>query len=732
MLNKFCLFILLCLVVSIVYIFTAKLYKFEVNADILLNTSETIHNPEDFKLYYTLSHKNKSFSEKYSLYADFNYENNEFLNFKITKLRFKNRMKTIRLDFAGIHKNYTLRSFKVNGIALKLEKFDYHNLTATVTGTNQLSLTVTGDEPYMYQNLDVKPEVDCRCLSVLLYYLLSVAALYIVIVFGLMRFVVNRYTFIFIPPVIFLFIFIYTNHLDLLLPFVIEWLVCILIIDMFGRTKISRLFLSVLILTVYGCQAASLVNSGNYILVLTLENLSEYRSVGGDVIRLSLTILVLFLLISFYVPSLNFARKLSWFRWIMLPILCCTVAVLNICEYKSPFYDSIKIFVTFSKLKFISFDQGIMEEQKLLYGKNSIVFDKQPLKGGVDLKNKNLIVVFTEGLSSNLLGMNNGFEDLTPNIDAFARKSLYLENYFNHTAATFRGIRGQLISSFQMTGGYHQDNSGIGQMSKEELQKRYESTVIGMPQILKDNGYHSYFVVSHKSDHNLVYLLQTLFFDKVYSADDYDNNTSGGQLSDQQVFSFVNDLLDSGVLQEPFFLGVYQEGTHLGLDSPDKKYKDGKNILLNTVTNFDDALSKLLRKFDEFDFARKNAIVITADHATYPSSLYKSTVDSNASFFINRIPFILYTYGISPGMLDVKGQNSLAFAPTVLHLLGITDGYNYFLGCSVFDSECNSDFKFVETIYPEIWVSDNAELKQCRDSILEKRLTRLYHLTDRL
>lgn len=93
------------------YIFTAKLYKFEVNADILLNTSETIHNPEDFKLYYTLSHKNKSFSEKYSLLADFNSENNEFLNFKITKLRFKNRMKTIRLDFAGIHKNYTLRSF---------------------------------------------------------------------------------------------------------------------------------------------------------------------------------------------------------------------------------------------------------------------------------------------------------------------------------------------------------------------------------------------------------------------------------------------------------------------------------------------------------------------------------------------------------------------------------------------------------------------------------------------
>ena len=734
MLKKTLIFILLCFVVSLVYFFTAKLYKIEINADIVIDKSETIQNPKDFKLYYALRHKNDSFNEKYSTYADVKSENNQILSFEISKLRSKNKMTSLRLDFDEIHKKYTLRGISVNGNALALEKFHSHNVDLTVLQPNGLELTVTGDDPYIYIYNDIKekPVIDQSELSVLWCFLLVSAVVYFVLVSGLMRWLVNKYTFILLVPGIFLFVFIYTNRWDLLLPFAVEWMFCVLLLELLGRAKLSRLFLSVIILAVYGCQIASLVSSGNYVVVLTLENLSEYNSVGMDVIRLSFAILALFLLIAIYVPLLNFCRNLGRYRWLILLGLGCFVAVFNLCDYKSPFYDNIKTCITFAKLKFVSYDQGIMEEQKLLYGKNNIVFDKSPLNGGLDLKNKNVIVVFTEGFSANLLSMNNGLENLTPNIDAFAKKSLYLENYFNHTAATFRGIRGQLTSSFQMTGGYYNDNSGIGQVSKEELNKRYESTVVGIPQLLKDNGYHSYFVVSHKSDHNLVYMLQTLSFDKVYAADNYAKNTSGEQLSDQQVFSFVNELLESGELKEPFFLGIYQEGTHLGVDSPDKKYRNGDNILLNAVNNYDDALSKLLRKFEDLDFARKNAIVITADHATYPSSQYVSTVDQNALYFVNRVPFILYTYGISPRVLDVKGQNSLALAPTLLHLLGITEGYNYFLGCSVFDSRCNSDFKFVEAIYPDIWLSDNAELKKCHDSKLDRQLSRLYNLTDRL
>lgn len=48
---------------------------------------------------------------------------------------------------------------------------------------------------------------------------------------------------------------------------------------------------------------------------------------------------------------------------------------------------------------------------------------------------KNILVIFIEGMSSLVIS-----KELTPNLYEFRKKSISFNNYYNHTAATFRGL----------------------------------------------------------------------------------------------------------------------------------------------------------------------------------------------------------------------------------------------------------------------------------------------------
>ncbi|MDO2326599.1 LTA synthase family protein, partial [Escherichia coli] len=96
--------------------------------------------------------------------------------------------------------------------------------------------------------------------------------------------------------------------------------------------------------------------------------------------------------------------------------------------------------------------------------------------------------------------------------------SISFNNYYNHTAATFRGLRGQLTSSYQMTGGYYKDNSGLGQASKVEIEHKLNTYnyITKLPIILEENGYHTYFQASNSIDAPLSLMLSTLKFNYIY------------------------------------------------------------------------------------------------------------------------------------------------------------------------------------------------------------------------
>jgi hypothetical protein len=69
-------------------------------------------------------------------------------------------------------------------------------------------------------------------------------------------------------------------------------------------------------------------------------------------------------------------------------------------------------------------------------------------------KKPNIIIIFTEGFSAEVLDVYNNLDlNLTPNLNKLYERSLVFNNYYNHTAATYRGLRGQMISGYQFLDG---------------------------------------------------------------------------------------------------------------------------------------------------------------------------------------------------------------------------------------------------------------------------------------
>ena len=324
------------------------------------------------------------------------------------------------------------------------------------------------------------------------------------------------------------------------------------------------------------------------------------------------------------------------------------------------------------------------------YGKQDIYDNHQEV---LDFRNKNIIVIFAEGFSTEWIDKYNVYKGLTPNITRFLEQSLVFDNYYNHTAATFRGLRGQLTSSYQLHGGYYDAHNGFAQISRTEIYNQLKNTLISLPDILKDQGYHTYFLSAHSKNFQLNWMLETLGFDRVYGAEDFHDLEES--LTDQEIFEALSEIVLKKNFSSPYFIGVYNVGTHFGQDSPNVKWKDGRNILLNSIHNFDDAFGRFLEKMQK---QKDLVIILTADHAAYPSSLYNRTFSTRRQYFLDKIPLIIWYSGIRPNTIDAKGRNSLDLAPTVLNALHINSAFNYFLGCSLFDEYCPNVFEHITCI----------------------------------
>ena len=320
-----------------------------------------------------------------------------------------------------------------------------------------------------------------------------------------------------------------------------------------------------------------------------------------------------------------------------------------------------------------------------------------PSRPGEDRKIPNVIVFFSEGISARSIGSyGSPFSDLTPNIDKMAEESMIVSRYYNHTAATYRGLHGQLASIFPYyggRGGWHSDNPEASGRSYLSLADLFDQA-----------GYETIFLDSHHQDHpsQVDRMMNELGFTTVISGDRLAEEFLGGNspigdmaYSDHQYISGVIGFLKQRSAQrhsQPFFLSLYNFGTHAFMTSPKDgvSYKNNRNSALRSIHNFDHAFGRLWSYFRNSPYSKNTIFIFTADHCRYHERSFVKAFESPdyQQLFVDRIPLIIYDPSrLLPPTYDAENSSSLDFAPTIAHYLGLENRANPFMGKSIFERD---------------------------------------------
>ncbi|RUM70373.1 MAG: hypothetical protein DSZ08_04835, partial [Sulfurovum sp.] len=251
------------------------------------------------------------------------------------------------------------------------------------------------------------------------------------------------------------------------------------------------------------------------------------------------------------------------------------------------------------------------------------------------IQKPNIIVIFTEGLSARTTSVySDKYKNLTPHLKDFSENphTTVVKNYYNHTAATYRGLHGQICSTYPWLG------SGKNWLENDLLNLstlHYKC----FPHILQHNGYETIFLNMHYKDSSgNDEMVANFGFDTILSGETLSNTYLGGidkirghYLSDHQAYTVLTKYLkekEKTPKKQPFLLMTYTIETHafVDIERDGVAYGDGKNNVLNTIYNMDDAFGQFWDYFKHSKFAKNTMIVFTSDHAHYYGKEYIRTM----------------------------------------------------------------------------------------------------------
>jgi len=314
----------------------------------------------------------------------------------------------------------------------------------------------------------------------------------------------------------------------------------------------------------------------------------------------------------------------------------------------------------------------------------------------------NIIVIFSEGISARIIQpYNNQYLNLSPNIADFARSAMRVDNYFNHTFATYRGLLGQLCSIFPIHAG--------GKISGK-------TDYYCLGNLFNEDDYETYFLFSQqKGNTKLDEVLAKTNIDHILAQEDLRHLYLADEpkmrplaLSDQQFFkAFIEHLrgLESEQKagnERAFFVGLYNIETHAyyHMSEDGVTYKEQDSYVLDTIHNFDNAFGKFWQYFKQSGLFENTIVVLTSDHAHFQGTDFVSLIKQQSDYkpyFVDRIPLLIYHPSMElPTDFDAKHASSLDFAPTIAHLMKLENRSNSFLGRSIFERVTNEGLAYGE------------------------------------
>ena len=477
------------------------------------------------------------------------------------------------------------------------------------------------------------------------------------------------------------------------------------------KWKIPGNIVSGLLLLLYNAQMLVLLFGGTFISQSMITNLDSLEDLGGKTFIYG-TGVVLVLGISL-LPSRYVAVKHATWSGILSGVLAVELVFTLVCGNSfSPFYayNLLRNDLSETRRLAASIDNTEEDMTRHFWDYANYNFRNKP----ADLPEKpNVVIIFTEGLSQNIV---EDERNIMPNVAEMEKKSLFFENYFNHTFPTYKGLIGQLYSGYQ-------------------LMNFDENTLVSLEEAFRKAGYHTSFINTEPRNLNFAGYLESLGFDEIVTNMDMKGEGLGESLTDKQAYEVLfNKMSSEHSTGQPFMTGIYTFGTHVSFDSPDEKFGDGSDRLLNRFHNVDYQFGTFMEKFNQSDMVNDTIVIFTADHCTYADADF-----THAFPDYNRIhpecdvmPLLFYYKGIEPETINVNGRNSLDFTPTVIDYLDMFIG-NYFLGFSLFaDGQTSANMTSFDRIFSnsaDKLSTFETEIKPLTDvekEIFEKELEKYY------
>ena len=448
-----------------------------------------------------------------------------------------------------------------------------------------------------------------------------------------------------------------------------NWLAC--------RNVVLGWLLNSVLLLLLNLQAAMLFFAASYVTPLMLSNLFNIEDLAGQAqtyISSAVAVVIASLLpvMPVRIPQLDKAAYGIGFA-----ALIELVALLGVGVWAAPLgsaldlkgkWDQYNAFLAQSAAAVSEVGEGAVSPEMIQ------AYYREEVPGGVDRPDQlpehpNIIVIFTEGLSQNIVDDERG---IMPNVARYQQASLSFTNYYNHTAATYRGINGQLFSGFQLDD--HDTNS-----------------LIPLHEVLADQGYSTTFINTEPffgewTEYLELMGFQDLVGESVTGTYSLTGGSSGDKMSDREAYETLRAVVEEKAQgSQPFFVGIYTFGTHATYDSPDVVFGDGTDAELNKFHNCDYQFGQFMEWFEQSGLAQDTLLVFTADHATYRDLAFLDAFPDyeREHYFLDTMPCFYYYEGVVPGQVDAGGRNTLDFAPTLLDYLDIS-GPNCFLGESLF------------------------------------------------
>lgn len=464
--------------------------------------------------------------------------------------------------------------------------------------------------------------------------------------------------------------YIYTKPILILVGFVELALVLLASGYIVSRNKLLGYLINFFLLLIIGIEIIVYRFSGNYVSLIMVTNLESIQGISGKTILYLLYIIPFIVALCIPTPKIEGRFYKSFSKCGLVCVLLFTEFVVwNSGGNASPIENSILLFRNIYARQ--EMYNKIAQSGNSDFGMLDSMFYKETIGDYISFplqrQNPDVVLIFTEGLSQNII---DDERKIMPNVRMYEDRSFNFINYYNHTAATYRGLIGQLYSG-------HQYNNND------------ENTLISLQKIMHDNGYQTTLINTEPNNQDFTNYLKTFDFDRIVTS----NNTDTWLRDDEAYELLGNEVKECYENSKPDFIVIYTFGTHATFDESNVKYGDGKNGLLNRFANADYYFGEFMRNFENNEKYNDLVVVFTTDHCTYEDEDFIRTFEpsyTREDYFCDQIPLFIWNNKIEAQEINAEGRNSLCFAPTLLDFLDI-DGDNYFLGDSLFtDNDANN------------------------------------------